>query len=457
MSWILTTDLSFFLSFLLALHNCSVDSSRKIHLSLCVLYWIIMVPTLLILVGALTTLQADLLLNKNFSLLPPVNFTIKAIGLAQVLLHWHPNPDQEQRNIDLQYYVKISAPQEDEYYTRKTESKYVIPLHEGFEASVRTTLRSSHSPLASSWVSAELKAPPGSSGTSVINLTCTTNTVMSSHTNLRPYQVSLRCTWLVGKDAPEDTQYFLYYRFGVWTEECKEYSRDALNRNTACWFPRTFINSKGFEQLAVHINGSSKHAAIKPFDQLFTPHVIDQVNPPMNVTVETEETSLYIQWEKPVSAFPGHCFNYELKICNTKNGYLQVERLSTNKFISKIDAVSPYSIQVRAAVSSSCRMSGSWGEWSQPIYVGKEKKPLAEWCLIVLPATICFILLIFSLVCRMCHLWTKLFPPVPAPKSTIKDLIVETEYEKASSNETRIEVVTCVEEAGFEVMGNSVF
>lgn len=47
-----------------------------------------------------------------------------------------------------------------------------------------------------------------------------------------------------------------------------------MNRNTACWFPRTFINSKGFEQLAVHINGSSKHAAIKPFDQLFTPHSI---------------------------------------------------------------------------------------------------------------------------------------------------------------------------------------
>lgn len=63
-------------------------------------------------------------------------------------------------------------------------------------------------------------------------------------------------------------------RFGVWTEECQEYSRDTLNRNTGCWFPRTFINSKGFEQLAVHVNGSSKHAAIKPFDQLFAPHSI---------------------------------------------------------------------------------------------------------------------------------------------------------------------------------------
>lgn len=45
-----------------------------------------------------------------------------------------------------------------------------------------------------------------------MNLTCATNTVVSSHTHVKPYQVSLRCTWLVGKDAPEDTQYFLYYR-----------------------------------------------------------------------------------------------------------------------------------------------------------------------------------------------------------------------------------------------------
>ncbi|KAL1790035.1 interleukin-5 receptor subunit alpha [Sigmodon hispidus] len=416
-----------------------------------------MLPKLLILVGAWATLQADILSDKKVLLLPPVNFTIKATGLAQVLLRWHPNPDQEQRNVDLQYQVKINAPQEDEYDTKSTESKYVAPLHDGFAASVRSILCRSHYFLASNWVSAELKASTGSSGTSVMNLSCITNTVLSSHTHLSPYQVSLRCTWLVGKDAPEDTQYFLYYRFGAWTEGCHEYSRDALNRNTACWFPRTIINSKRFEQLAVHVNGSSKHAEIKPFEQLFTLHAIEQVNPPMNVTVKIEETSLYIQWEKPISAFPFDCFNYELKIYNTKNGYFQMEKLATNKFISKIDDVSTYSIQVRAVVSSPCRVSGSWGQWSQPIYVGKEKKPLAEWHLIVFPATACFVLLIFSFICRVCHIWIKLFPPVPAPKSNIKDLLVVTDYEKAAWNETRTEVVSCVEEAGFEVIENSMF
>ncbi|KAF5921065.1 hypothetical protein HPG69_014180 [Diceros bicornis minor] len=303
-------------------------------------------------------------------LLPPVNFTIKVTGLAQVLLRWEPNPDQEQRNVKLGYRVKINAPQEEDYETRNTESKRVTILHKGFSASVQTIPWSDPSPAASSWVSADLKAPPGSPGTSIVNLTCITNTAANNYTHLRPYQVSLHCTWLVGKDAPEDTQYFLYYRYGSWTEECQEYGKDTLKRNIACWFPRTFINSKGRDSLAVHVNGSSQHAVIKPFDQLFALHAIDRVNPPVNITVEIEGTSLSIQWEKPVSAFPVHCFDYEVKIYNTRKGYFQTEKMTANAFISVIDDISKYSIQVRAAVRSVCRAMGPWSEWSQPIYVG---------------------------------------------------------------------------------------
>uniref|UniRef100_A0A8C0W6H8 Fibronectin type-III domain-containing protein n=2 Tax=Castor canadensis TaxID=51338 RepID=A0A8C0W6H8_CASCN len=396
-----------------------------------------------------------------FLLLPPVNFTIKVTGLAQVLLSWSPNPHQEQWNVNIEYRVKINVPQEEEYETRKTESKYVSPLHQGFSASVQSILPRDGSFLtssSSSWVSAELQAPPGSPGTSIVNLTCTTNTAIDNYTHLRLYQVSLRCTWLAGKDAPEDTQYFLYYRYGSQTEECQAYSKDALNRNTACWFPRTFIKSKGHEWLVVHINGSSKHAAIQPYDQLFVPYTIDQANPPMNVTAELEGTRLYIHWEKPVSPFPTQCFDYEVKIYNAMNGYFQVEKVSTNKFISTIDDVSNYSIQVKAAVNFGCRENGLWSEWSQPIYVGKdEQKHLAEWLLIVLTAAICFLLLILSFACRMCHLWTKLFPPVPEPKNNLKDLFVTTNYEKTGSGETETEVISYVDEPGLEVLENSVF
>uniref|UniRef100_A0A8C9DSB0 Interleukin 5 receptor subunit alpha n=1 Tax=Prolemur simus TaxID=1328070 RepID=A0A8C9DSB0_PROSS len=324
---------------------------------------IIMVPALVILLGAAMILQAEFLPDEKLLLLPPVNFTIKVTGLAQVLLHWEPNPDQKPRNVNLEYRVKINAPQEDDYETRNTKSKCVTILHRGFSASVQTILWRGPSLLASSWVSAELKAPPGSPGTSIVNLTCTTNTVADNYTHLRPYQVSLHCTWLVGKDAPEDTQYFLYYRYGSWTEECQEYSKDTLKRNIACWFPRTFIQGKGRDWLAVHVNGSSKHAAIKPFDQLFALHAIGN----------------------------------------------------------------------------------------------DEQKPLTRWFLIVLMATICFLLLMSSLLCRMCHLWTKLFPPVPAPKSNIQEFFITTNYEKAGSTETETEVISYVEEPGFETLEDSVF
>ena len=45
--------------------------------------------------------------------------------------------------------------------------------------------------------------------------------------------------------------------------------------------------------------------------------------------------------------------------------------MTTNTFISIIDGISEYSIQVRAAVSSACRAGGPSSEWSQPIYVGE--------------------------------------------------------------------------------------
>ncbi|XP_075406989.1 interleukin-5 receptor subunit alpha [Tenrec ecaudatus] len=415
-----------------------------------------MAAALLTLWGITVTWQADLLADKKFLLLPPVNFTIKITGLSQVLLHWEPNPHQEQRNVVLGYAVRINAPEEDDYETRDTESQCVAVLHKGFSASVQTIYWDKPSLPASSWVSAELKDPPGSPGTSILNLTCTTNTIAKVH--FRPFEVSLHCTWLVGQDAPEDTKYFLYYRYGSWTEECQEYSKDMLKRNIACWFPRTSIDSTGLQRLAVHVNGSSRHATIKPYDQLFHLHAIDEVNPPTNVTVEIKGTSLYIQWEKPVSAFSTQCFHYEVKIYNIRTNSVQIGEIMTNSFISVIDDISKYSVQVRAAVSFRCRKNGRWSEWSQPVYLGTDELKISiEWCIILLMAAIFFILLILSLICRICHLWTKLFPPVPAPKNNITDLFVSTNYEKTGSSETEVEVISVVEEHGFEILEDSVF
>lgn len=46
--------------------------------------------------------------------LPPVNFTLTVCALAQVLLHWEPNPAQEQNNSTIRYDVEILSPEPEE-------------------------------------------------------------------------------------------------------------------------------------------------------------------------------------------------------------------------------------------------------------------------------------------------------------------------------------------------------
>ncbi|XP_054554905.1 interleukin-5 receptor subunit alpha [Talpa occidentalis] len=269
----------------------------------------------------------------------------------------------------------------------------------------------------------------GSPGTSVLNLTCTTHT-WASEDPPRRYLVSLCCSWLLGEAAPEDGQYFLYYRYGARTEACQEYGVDALGRHVACRVPSTFISSKGLEWLAVRVNGSSRRAAIRPLDQLFALPAIDRVNPPGNVTATAEGSCLSVHWEKPVSAFPTHCFDYEVRIHNERKDYLQTEKMQNTTFVGITDGASRHAIRVRAAVSARCRPQGSWGEWSRTVYAGTDEwRPWTGWLLTVLMATACLGLLLLSLACRLCHLWPRLFPPVPAPKNTIKDFFMALEYE----------------------------
>nr|KAF6474467.1 interleukin 5 receptor subunit alpha [Rousettus aegyptiacus] len=421
---------------------------------------IVMALAFLILLGATVILPADFLSDKKPSLLPPANFTVTATGLAQVLLRWEPSPDQERRSIKLGYHVKINGPQEDDYETSDTESSRETVLHEGFSASVRTIPWEGHPVRPSGWVTAGLSAPAGAAGTSAVNLTCTANTAASEGTRGRQYRVSLRCSWLPGQASPEDTWYFLYYRYGSQTEECREYGRDVLGRSVAGWFPGTVIPGRGRDLLAVRVNGSSRHAAIRPLDRLFALHAIDQVNPPLNVTAGVEGTRLSVQWDKPISAFPTHCFEYEVKIHNARKGYFQVEKMTTQEFTSTVHGASRYSLQVRAAVSPVCRPAGPWSAWTRPVVVGSdERKPWAEWFLIALAAAVGF-LFAFSLIRRAssrCHPWATLFPPVPAPKSHIKDFIVSINYEKSGSGETEVEVMSYAEEQELEVLDDFVF
>lgn len=48
--------------------------------------------------------------SRTVEVFPPVSFTLTVSALAQVLLHWKPNPNQEQKNYTIRYDVKILSP-----------------------------------------------------------------------------------------------------------------------------------------------------------------------------------------------------------------------------------------------------------------------------------------------------------------------------------------------------------
>ncbi|NXB99926.1 IL5RA protein, partial [Orthonyx spaldingii] len=350
-------------------------------------------------------------------LFPPVNFTLTVSALAQVLLHWKPNPAQEQTNSTIRYDVKILSPVPEEYDTTRTQSVRTAALHDGFSARVRTLLLQGDLQMGSAWVQGELPPLPGAAETCVTNLSCVTHVTA-------PANVSLRCTWLPGRAAPEDTKYFLFYRYETHTEECPTYIKDQWNRNIECTFSSTQIKPEQIDNLIViHINGSSQRAAIKPFQQLFNQNAIEKVNIPRNISVSLEQNDLLATWEKPISPFHEECFEYEFYLINLKSGNKQVLKISSNSFRLRIDVSSSYSIRMRANHNPICRARGLWSDWSEIIYVGQNKlENSIAWVLTLLCVSMSCTFLLVAIICKINHLWRKLFPPIPMPSNKFRDL-----------------------------------
>ncbi|KAG6939310.1 interleukin 5 receptor subunit alpha [Chelydra serpentina] len=391
--------------------------------------------------------QANVLQTKGIQVLPPVNFTLTVSALAEVLLQWKPNPDQEKNDI-VKYDVEIMTPMQQMYDTKKTWSTRTAVLHNGFSARIRTLLHYNNSEIKSNWVTAKLKAPPGAVETSVTNLSCVIYTAINN-------TASLHCTWLAGKAAPEDTKYFLFYRYNSYTEECQEYSKDKWGRNIGCRFSNTYINRGEIDQVVIiHINGSSKDTAIKPFEELFNTNAIEKVNPPRKVTVSLKQNNLLVKWEMPVSSFLEECFEYELNIYNWKMGYKQILETTLHSFSLTIDDTCRYSIQIRANRQSWCD-EGFWSDWTEPLFIGENqpRTPIdskAYTVLITLIASICSMALLIAIICRKYHLWSRLFPPIPTPQNGFKNLFLNKSYQRAHTHtsETETEVGSCFEDLG---------
>ncbi|NWY55377.1 CSF2R factor, partial [Chionis minor] len=133
------------------------------------------------------------------------------------------------------------------------------------------------------------------------------------------YNVSLmNCTWQAGRDAPGDTQYFLYWQNSIYDNEmeCELYIKDESGRNTGCRFQNVKTES---ERAYFLVNGSSKESLIQFYDEYILLYEIEILTPPLNVTADcTRDSNCNITWQPPRISHmvPERCFEYEISIQN---------------------------------------------------------------------------------------------------------------------------------------------
>ncbi|TFK07487.1 peroxisomal membrane protein 11B [Platysternon megacephalum] len=287
--------------------------------------------------------------------------------------------------------------------------------------------------------------PQGMNGTSVENFSCVI------------YNISfMNCTWEAGRNAPEDTQYFLFLQYSKEEDEqeCPHYIRDALGRHIACSFQDVKDISNTVYFL---VNGSSNESEIQFYDEYIELYKIEKLTPPLNITVNCSEdrAECIVRWKRPqlshVEGTADQCFEYQIDIQNKKTNVGQTSYTFQNYNVEK-----KYTLQIRAK-GDTCLISQNWGEWSEPIEFGKDGNPddavltYKTVLLLIALGTILVALVIFFLCKRYCSL-KKLFSPIPQPKNKFDELFqisdknIQKEWMDLPPTKYETEEITTVEE-----------
>uniref|UniRef100_A0A8C0JF93 Type I cytokine receptor cytokine-binding domain-containing protein n=1 Tax=Chelonoidis abingdonii TaxID=106734 RepID=A0A8C0JF93_CHEAB len=153
-------------------------------------------------------------------------------------------------------------------------------------------------------------------GTSVENFSCVI------------YNISfMNCTWEVGRNAPEDTRYFLFWQYSKEEDEqeCPHYIGDATGRHIAC----SFQDVKNIKNTVYFlVNGSSNESEIQFYDEYINLYEIEKLTPPLNITVSCSEdrAECRVRWKWPqISHLEGNgdgCFEYQIDIRNKKTNVM---------------------------------------------------------------------------------------------------------------------------------------
>ncbi|XP_075296387.1 granulocyte-macrophage colony-stimulating factor receptor subunit alpha isoform X2 [Opisthocomus hoazin] len=270
------------------------------------------------------------------------------------------------------------------------------------------------------------------------------------------YNVSLmNCTWQAGKDAPGDTQYFLYWQNSRDDDvmECELYIKDDNGRNTGCRFLNVRIET---EKAYFLVNGSSKDSLIQFYVEYIQLYKIEKLMPPSNITVNCDEikNDCIVQWQRPQISHSNKdkCFKYEIIIkykdnSEGKTKYTSVQEGGNSYTFQRSNTRKKYLLKMRAA-GSACLVSSAWGEWSAPVEFGNEEIISSSvWILLVVAVVTLLVAIVAILFCKRTGCWKAAFPQIPEPKNAFRGLpdtnpeLMESKIESITSENEEITLV----------------
>ncbi|NWX19412.1 CSF2R factor, partial [Aegotheles bennettii] len=193
----------------------------------------------------------------------------------------------------------------------------------------------------------------------------------------------MNCTWKAGRDAPGDTQYFLYWQNLRYDDavECELYIKDENGRDTGCRFQNVKI---GNEKSYFLVNGTSKDSLIQFYDEYVELYKIEKLMPPSNITVTCDEikNTCIIQWQRSQISHSNKdkCFKYEINIKYKVRGIysrtfnIKIYEGGSSHTFQRSNARKKYLLKMRTA-GSACLVSSAWGDWSAPVEFGKNENP----------------------------------------------------------------------------------
>ncbi|CAI9180030.1 unnamed protein product [Rangifer tarandus platyrhynchus] len=230
----------------------------------------------------------------------------------------------------------------------------------------------------------------------------------------------LSCSWAVGKEAPENVQYYFYLKHSLETWPCPKYMQNQQGVNVQCHFDSISLQPQPQRSQPLFrflVNGTSGGSKIPCRETLHRLQEIEILAAPNITKTWCYENYSFMEWE--VRSLFTEDLKYELEI---RKGTDLAYREETELETLRLRNPGPYTVKVRAMDSVFFR-SRPQGQWSAPQHLDCDRKDASFplWLVYLLAPLGALLLVGLLFLCRRWPVMRKLFPRVPHVKDPIGD------------------------------------